>query len=128
MDRLSDCSYVAQMKDKYECEHVLFTVHRVCLCLCSLHNRYMKDLPGLFAKCFGKEPAPLCLRQYLEYCNKLRYDETPDYDRLRQMFLMELEKGGSKGCHSLLDFSLPSPGRKSPRKKVCVVQQVLLRN
>lgn len=80
----------------------------------------MKDLPGLFTKCFGKEPVPHCLMQYLEYCNKLRYDETPDYERLRQMFLEEWKKSGSKGSSSLLDWTSSSSKRKSPRKKVCV--------
>lgn len=87
--------------------------------------RYMKDLPGLFAKCFVKEPVPHCLMQYLEYCNKLRYDETPDYKRLRQMFLEELKKSGSKGGSSLLDWNSSSSKRKSPRK-VCVHVIVIL--
>lgn len=80
--------------------------------------RYMKDLPGLFDWCFGKEPAPHCLVKYFEYCSKLKYDETPDYERLRQLFLVELKKSGSKGGGGMLDWSSPSK-RKSPRK-VCV--------
>ena len=102
------------------CNVLTFTTHWICLCFRYSHNRYMKDLPGFFVQCFGQEPAPHCLMQYLEYCSKLKYDETPDYETLRQMFLVELKKGGFKGGVSLLDWSLPSSGRKSPRKKVCL--------
>lgn len=48
--------------------------------------RYMKDIPGLMKVCFPSESHPDEISKYLNYVSKLKYDEVPDYNKLRSLF------------------------------------------
>lgn len=39
---------------------------------------------------------PSCFKNYIKYCRKLKFDETPDYDHMRDLFIKSYEKKNIK--------------------------------
>ena len=54
-------------------------------------KKLMSDIPQSLRKCLRDQPADE-LEQYLKYVNTLKYEETPDYNKLRKLFQDGLKK------------------------------------
>lgn len=72
--------------------------------------KHMKNIPGLMKACFsGSHPDEIS--KYLTYVSKLKYDENPDYNKLRSIF-----RGGISGKDEWkLDLPLSIASSTSPR-------------
>ena len=49
----------------------------------------MKMCTGLDILC---KDLPKCFKEYLSYCRNLKFDEDPDYDYLKSLFLRDSKK------------------------------------
>ena len=56
------------------------------------NNQYLEQI-GEIKMCTSLdklcENLPVCFKEYLSYCKKLKFDEEPDYDYLKQLFELE---------------------------------------
>ncbi|AOP31879.1 ser/thr kinase [Volepox virus] len=50
-------------------------------------REYKKNIDAFFEDCFPKGNEPLELVRYMELVHSLDYDQTPDYSRLRRLFI-----------------------------------------
>eukprot|EP00057_Strongylocentrotus_purpuratus_P013099 XP_011667573.1 PREDICTED: serine/threonine-protein kinase VRK1-like [Strongylocentrotus purpuratus] len=83
-DKLTDLNYVMNQKIKYS-----------------------KDISGLLKTCFSSS-YPNELKTFLDHAFKLKYDEEPDYNKLRALCRTVLKREGIKEG-SVFDFGSQSP-------------------
>ncbi|KAL4238281.1 Serine/threonine-protein kinase vrk1 [Mactra antiquata] len=79
--------------------------------------KYMNDIPSLTKKCFPKGGIPSEVSSYLSMVKQLKYDEKPNYNKMRDIFVKGLSGLGIKDTWKLY---LPVGGttKKSPKKAV----------
>ncbi|XP_065325028.1 serine/threonine-protein kinase VRK1-like isoform X1 [Gordionus sp. m RMFG-2023] len=46
--------------------------------------KYLKNIPLLMKACFKNNPFPVEIQKYFQYFNRLKYEEMPDYELLRE--------------------------------------------
>ncbi|XP_044758663.1 serine/threonine-protein kinase VRK1 [Coccinella septempunctata] len=77
-------------------------------------EEYMGDVEKLLKSCFGPRNVPTCLAEFLKYINNLSFDQKPDYEKIRKLFIKEIEKNGDKlGTPLVFSIRQTSPKRKS---------------
>ena len=72
----------------------------------------MNKIPDLIKRCFHSDSAPGCLQLYLENITRMKYEEKPDYKKLRKMFQDELASRSLKDNGTGLDWLPQSTGVK----------------
>lgn len=85
----------------------------------------MQNVPVFLKTCFGKKPIPDVVSKFLKYVSEMKYEEIPDYNKVRKLFLDGLKSEGVK-LDSPLSFTKPleqqngemKKTRTSPRKTV----------
>ena len=79
--------------------------------------KYRDDVDGLISACFGAaSPSLPCLKDYFQYVYKLSYEDKPDYEMLKGLFLRALKTIGQADDCTGLDWIAVAQGkkRKSP--------------
>ncbi|CAG2215612.1 VRK [Mytilus edulis] len=77
--------------------------------------KYMKDIPGLIKACFPSGSHPDEITKYLTYVSKMKYEDVPDYNKLRSIF-----RGGISGKDEWkidLPLSVASSSKKTAQKR-----------
>ncbi|VDI28164.1 vaccinia related kinase [Mytilus galloprovincialis] len=77
--------------------------------------KYMKDIPGLIKTCFPSGSHPDEITKYLTYVSKMKYEDVPDYNKLRSIF-----RGGISGKDEWkidLPLSVASSSKKTAQKR-----------
>ncbi|XP_065661207.1 serine/threonine-protein kinase VRK1 isoform X2 [Hydra vulgaris] len=54
-------------------------------------TKYMNDIPSFIKKCFPNEK-PVYLQDYLKIIANMKYDEQPDYHKIKDLFVVALKK------------------------------------
>ncbi|EFA10442.1 serine/threonine-protein kinase VRK1 [Tribolium castaneum] len=72
----------------------------------------LKDVPKFIKTCLGKKSETLI--KYFQYVNSLKFDEVPDYKKIRSLFEDEIRKNG-KTVDSPFDFL----GTVKKRRSLC---------
>lgn len=77
------------------------------------------DVPKFLKNCFGSSDPPGGLKNFLDYISSLEFDEKPNYDKLKKMFIDELKVNGDNLNGPLVFDTTKSPAkRKIESKKV----------
>nr|CAH7724265.1 unnamed protein product [Callosobruchus chinensis] len=75
-------------------------------------EEFMDAIPKSVKTCFGNKAPPGPLLEYLSYLKTLNFDSTPDYKKIRKIFLSGLDP------HDKLDTPLKFVGtKKTPQKR-----------
>lgn len=84
----------------------------------SQKEKHMSNIDSFLSTCFGKEKFAAELKEYLKYVEKLKYDETPDYSKVKDLFKKAIVASGSKNDGKLVfdTVSAKSPSKRSPSK------------
>lgn len=81
-------------------------------------TKYMDDIDAFVKSCFSAGNTPTHLREYLKLVASLKYDERPNYKKMRSLFSDGLSKCGFKDD----DVSVCLPSKKpSPQKRRATV-------
>eukprot|EP00731_Ephydatia_muelleri_P035641 Em0144g11a len=76
--------------------------------------KYRDEVDGLMTACFGSAPpSPACLKDYFQYVYKLGYEEEPDYEMLKGLFLRALKSSGQCDDYTGLDWIAVTQGKKN---------------
>ncbi|GAB6021644.1 hypothetical protein CHUAL_004228 [Chamberlinius hualienensis] len=59
-------------------------------------TKFMKGLPKTLNSCFGDQSPPDAVLEYLKYVKQLDFEEKPDYNFCRKLFITGLTKAGFK--------------------------------
>ncbi|RZC40752.1 serine/threonine-protein kinase VRK1 [Asbolus verrucosus] len=81
----------------------------------------MKDISQFLKTCFNSSTAPSGLVKFLKYVDNLKFNEEPNYKKIRDLFKQEIEKNGSS-VNDPLEFQSPRKrrsltDRETPEKK-----------
>ena len=92
MDNLTDPKHVQKQKEKH-----------------------MSDVPAFLRKCFGGSDYPDELRAFLDYVNKLDFQEKPDYTKCVKIFTDGLKKR-KLSTEGKVDLSAAATDKRTPKK------------
>ncbi|KAH8028198.1 hypothetical protein HPB51_014153 [Rhipicephalus microplus] len=90
-------------------------------------SRLMEDIPLLISKCFPHGDIPCGITEFLQYVASMKFEDTPDYKRLKRILEKGIQAAGFKPDGRLL-FTPPRTPRRnsfSPKKKP-VLQEIIL--
>lgn len=59
-------------------------------------EQHMDNVENFLKECFDAKTVPASLTEFLKYINKLSFDEKPNYEKIKKMFVKEIEKNGDK--------------------------------
>lgn len=80
---------------------------------------FMNNIPLLMTKCFPHGDVPCGIQEFLRYVASMKFEDTPDYKRLRRILEQGIQAAGFK-ADGRLQFTLPKTSRRnsfSPKKK-----------
>lgn len=88
---------------------------------------FMDNIPLLMSKCFPHGDVPTGITEFLQYVASMKFEDTPDYKRLKRILEKGIQASGFKPDGRLL-FTPPRAPRRnssSPKKKA-VLQEIIL--
>ncbi|XP_077537089.1 serine/threonine-protein kinase VRK1-like isoform X2 [Haemaphysalis longicornis] len=80
---------------------------------------FMDNIPLLMTKCFPHGDVPSGIQEFLRYVASMKFEDTPDYKRLRRILEQGIQAAGLK-ADGRLQFTPPKVSRRnsfSPKKK-----------
>lgn len=85
-----------------------------------LKEKFRGNAKGLMKECFGKAEAPTCLQNFFGIVYAMRFDEHPNYDKCKKLFLQALKALSQSNAGSLQLEKVTNgkaPAGKSPKTK-----------
>ncbi|XP_049266965.1 serine/threonine-protein kinase VRK1 isoform X1 [Rhipicephalus sanguineus] len=82
-------------------------------------SRLMEDIPLLMSKCFPHGDIPCGITEFLQYVASMKFEDTPDYKRLKRILEKGIQAAGFKPDGRLLFTPPRTPRRNSFSPKVC---------
>ncbi|KAH6926960.1 hypothetical protein HPB50_024297 [Hyalomma asiaticum] len=102
-DNLKDPEYVSQQK-----------------------SSLMDNIPLLMSKCFPHGDIPCGITEFLQYVASMKFEDTPDYKRLKRILEKGIQAAGFKPDGRLLFTPPRTPRRNSFSPKKPVLQEIIL--